>query len=126
MAPDRSFGTGEIHALQNVVLRLLSKQQKPSGRYAAMVVREAGRPEVYFAFENEADADQLAAVVKAKATRRYPGWASQQVFSLEGPAVRAIEASLPPPRIRERPVGEDQKVGYRIRRRSRAPFKPSE
>lgn len=83
--------------------------------------------EVYFAFENKADADQLTAIVAAKATRRYPGWASQQAFRLDGPAILAIEASLPPPRTKGKPARNvEQTVGYRIRRGSRAPFKPSE
>jgi hypothetical protein len=126
MPPDLSFGTGEMRAVQNVVLRLIG-QQRPSGRYSATVVRDAGRPEMYFAFENEADAKGLAALVKAKATRLYPGWASQQAFRLDGPAVSAIEASLPPPKSREKPArGDELTVGYRIRRGSRARSKPSD
>jgi hypothetical protein len=66
----------ELAATQYVLKRLVSKQ-KPAGDYAAAVVRDTGRPEVYFAFEDEADARKLAAAVKAKATGRYPGWASQ-------------------------------------------------
>jgi hypothetical protein len=123
---DRFYGTGELRIFQNVLLRLLRKQN-PSGRYSATVVRDAGRTEVYFAFENKADADQLTAIVAAKATRRYPGWASQQAFRLDGPAILAIEASLPPPRTKGKPARNvEQTVGYRIRRGSRAPFKPSE
>jgi hypothetical protein len=94
MPPDQSFGTGEMRAVQNVVLRLIGKQ-RPSGRYSATVVHDAGRPEMYFAFENEADAEGLAAIVKATATRLYPGWASQQAFCLDEPAVSAIEVLLP-------------------------------
>ena len=40
-------------------------------------------------------AELLAALVKAKATRLYPGWASQQAFCLDEPAVSAIEVLLP-------------------------------
>lgn len=126
MPPERSFGTGEIRALQNVVLRLIRKQQ-PSGRYSATVVRDAGRAEVYFAFENKADAEKVAAIVKAKAARLYPGWASQQAFQLEGPAVSAIEALLPPARTGEKLAGGDGlTVGCRIRRGSWAPYTPGE
>jgi hypothetical protein len=126
MPPDRSFGTGEMQAAQSVLLRLIGKH-RPSGRYSSTVVRDAGRAELYFAFENKADADALAAIVEAKATGLYPGWASQQVFRLDGPAVSAIEASLPPRKTGEKPAGGDQQtVGLRIRRGSRAPFKPRE
>ena len=90
-------------------------------------MRDAGRAELYFAFEDKADADALAAIVKAKTTGLYPGWASQQAFRLDGPAVSAIEASLPPRKTGEKQAGGDQQtVGSRIRRGSRAPFEPRE
>jgi hypothetical protein len=76
----------ELAATQYVLKRLVSKQ-KPAGDYAATVVRDTGRPEVYFAFEDEADARKLAAAVKAKATGSYPGWASQWAFQLDGATV---------------------------------------
>jgi hypothetical protein len=38
------------------VLRRLARQQKPAAEYAATVVREAGWPDVYFTFIDEADA----------------------------------------------------------------------
>jgi hypothetical protein len=79
------------------VLKRLVSKQKPAGDYAATVVRDTGRPEVYFAFEDEADARKLAAAVKAKATGSYPGWASQWAFRLDGATVTALAASLPPP-----------------------------
>jgi hypothetical protein len=37
-------------------LRRLATQQKPVSDYAATVIREAGWPELYFAFDDEADA----------------------------------------------------------------------
>jgi hypothetical protein len=54
----------ELAATQYVLKRLVSKQ-KPAGDYAATVVRDTGRPEVYFAFEDEADARKLAAAWSA-------------------------------------------------------------
>ena len=45
----------ELAAVHYVLKRLVSNQ-KPSGDYAASVARDGDRPEVYFAFDNEADA----------------------------------------------------------------------
>jgi hypothetical protein len=39
----------ELAAMKYVLKRRVSKQ-KPAGAYASMVARDAGRPEVYFAF----------------------------------------------------------------------------
>jgi hypothetical protein len=52
------------------VLRRLARKQKPAGDYAATVVREAGWPQVYFAFNDEPDAQQFAAAVGAETTAR--------------------------------------------------------
>jgi hypothetical protein len=42
------------------------------------VVRDTGRPEVYFAFVEEADARKFATVVQAETTDIYSGWASHR------------------------------------------------
>ena len=94
--PDGPPGGDELAAAQSVLTRLV-KKYKLTGDYAATVVRDTGRPEAYFAFEDEADAAKLAAILKAKVTRRYPGWATQRVFRLDGAMVTALAASLAAP-----------------------------
>ena len=104
--PDGPPGGDELAAAQSVLTRLV-KKYKLTGDYAATVVRDTGRPEAYFAFEDEADAAKLAAILKAKVTRRYPGWATQRVFRLGGAVVTSLAASLPPPKTRPRHLLED-------------------
>jgi hypothetical protein len=74
-------GGDELTATQSVLTRLVRKQE-PAGDYAATVVRDGGHPEVYFAFEDEADARKLAAAVQAEAADSHPGWATQRAFQL--------------------------------------------
>ena len=64
---DGEAGGGELTAAQSVLLRL-ARKQKLAGDYASTMVRDAGRPEIYLAFEDEGAAREFAAVVKAKAT----------------------------------------------------------
>ena len=60
-------GGDELNAVQNLLSRLV-RQQKLGGDYAATVVRETGRPEVYFAFVDEADARKFGDTVQAETT----------------------------------------------------------
>jgi hypothetical protein len=92
-------GGEELRGVQSLLKRLVTNQ-KPAGDYAATMVRDAGRPEIYLAFEDEGDARKFAAAVKAKASSSYPGWASQRAFQLDGVKLTALAASLPPPRTR--------------------------
>ena len=78
------------------VLRRLARKQKPAGDYAAAVMRDAGWPEVYFAFNEEADARKFAAAVQAEPIKSYAGWASQRAFEMDATRIRALEALLPP------------------------------
>ena len=119
--PDGPPGGDELAAAQSVLMRLV-KKQKPTRDYAATVVRDTGRPEAYFAFEDEADATKLAALLNAKVTGSYPGWATQRVFQLDGAMVTALAASLPPPKTRPRHLPEDG-LSRRptLRRRARTP-----
>jgi hypothetical protein len=71
-------------------LRHLATQQKPVSDYAATVIREAGWPELYFAFDDEADAQKFEPI------ESYPGWASQRAFEIDSAKVRELEAALPP------------------------------
>ena len=104
---DGEAGGGELTAAQSVLLRL-ARKQKPAGDYASRMVRDVGRPEIYLAFEDDGAAREFAAVVKAKATGSYPGWASQRAFQLDGAKVTSLAASLPAPKMRPRqpPLGE--------------------
>jgi hypothetical protein len=43
------------------------------GDYAATVARDGGHPEVYFAFDDEADARKFGAPVKAEVIGSHPG-----------------------------------------------------
>jgi hypothetical protein len=63
---DRSVGP-DLQEAQSVLQRFV-RRQKPSIDYATTVVREAGRPEIYLAFDDEDDARKVAAAVKAEAT----------------------------------------------------------
>jgi hypothetical protein len=117
-------GGDELSDVQLVLKRLVTNQ-KPAGDYigAATVVREAGRPEVYLAFDDEGDARKFAAAVKAKATGSYPGWASQRAFRLDGAKLTALAASLLPPRIRPKKLPSDESpLPGRIRRRPWTPI----
>jgi hypothetical protein len=105
-----------------VVLRRPVNEQKPAGDYAATLVRDAGRPEMYFAFKDEGDARKFAAAVKAEAIGSHPGWASQRAFELDSARLAEIEASLPPPRTHVRQGQIDQST--LARRSRRGPWRP--
>ena len=104
--PDAPLTGDELPAAQSVLTRLV-KMHKPTKGYASTVVRDAGRSELYFAFEDEADAAKLAAILKAEETSTYPGWATQRVFQLNGAMVTELAASLPAPKTRPRHLPEN-------------------
>jgi hypothetical protein len=87
-------GDDELQAAQSVLTRLV-RTLKPSRNYSATIVRDAGRPELLFAFEDEADAAKLAGLLKAEVTNSYPGWATQRAFQLDEAMVTDLAASLP-------------------------------
>jgi hypothetical protein len=96
------------------VLRRLARQQKPAGDYAATMVREVGWPEVYFAFDVEADARKFAATLEAGPSGTYLGWASQRAFEMDGAKIRELEASLPPQKVKTRdPPDGTSRIGVR-------------
>jgi hypothetical protein len=106
------------------VLRRLVNKQKPAGDYAATVFREAGWPEVCFAFEDEADARTFAAAVQAEPIGSYPGWASQRAFEMDGAMLRALEASYPlPKREVKRVPAAGSSPPSRVPRGPRGPIK---
>jgi leucyl aminopeptidase (aminopeptidase T) len=61
------------------VVRRLAKTQRPAGEYAVTVVRDAGSPEVYVAFNDQPIAS-------------YPGWASQRAFEMDVAKIRELAA----------------------------------
>jgi hypothetical protein len=98
-----------------LVLERLVRKLEPAGTYATTIVRDAGRPQLHLAFEDDADARKLAAIVKARATARW-------VFKLDGAAVSLLAASLPPPRLRpKKPPPDRSPLSGGIRRGPRAP-----
>jgi hypothetical protein len=111
----------ELKAFHSLLTRLVTKQE-PVGDYAATMVRDAGRPEVHFAFEDQGDARQFSAAVKAEATVSYPGWASQRAFELDGAKLAELEASLPAPRTHPRQGQIDQSA--LVRHVRRGPWTP--
>jgi hypothetical protein len=113
-------GGDELKATQSVLSRLVRKHA-PAADFAATVVRDATRPELYFAFEDEADATKLAALLKAEVTDSYPGWATQRAFQLDGAMVTALAESLPAPKSRPRRVPEDGSHTRSPRRGVRTP-----
>lgn len=107
---------GELNAVQYLLNRLV-RQQKLGGDYAATVVRETGRPEVYFAFVEEADARKFGDAVQAETTDTYLGWASQRAFDLPSTKLANLEASLPAPKENPRQREADgPRPSSRVRR----------
>ena len=103
---DGSIGSQQLKAVQTLLNRLVSRQ-RPAGDYAVAVVREAGRPEVHWAFEDESDASRFAATFDVKATASYLGWASQRAFEVDGARLAEIESSFPVPKRYPRPEPTD-------------------
>jgi hypothetical protein len=113
----------ELKEVQNLLHRLV-RQQKPGGDYAATVVREAGRPEAWFAFDDETDARKFGDAVQAETTDLYSGWASQRAFELPVTKLAALESSLPALRDNPRQRETDKpRLGRRLRGGPRTPTK---
>jgi hypothetical protein len=120
---DGPAGGDELNAVQYLLNRLV-RQQRLGGDYAATVLRDAGRPEVYFAFVEEADARKFGDAVQAEASERYSGWASQRVFDLPGSKLANLEASLPAPRDNPRQrIADGARLSRWVRRGSWTPNK---
>jgi hypothetical protein len=107
-----------------ILLNRLVRQQNPGGDYAATVVRDTGRPEAWFAFDDEADARKFAAAVQAETSDTYPGWASQRAFDLPSTKLANLEASLPAPKDNPRQREADgPRLSRRVRGGPRLPIK---
>ena len=118
---DGALGSDDLKEAQVLLNRLVIKQS-PSGDYAATLVRENGSPEVYFAFDNEADARKFAAAVKAEAIGAYAGWASHWAFELDSARLGKLECQLPPSRTRPRQAQMETPLAARIRSGPRTPI----
>jgi hypothetical protein len=113
----------DLRATQ-VLLQRLVRKLKPASDYSTTIVRDAGHPEVYFAFDDEADARKFAATVEAGPTGSYLGSASQRAFDLVGAKFRALESSLPSPwRDRRRDPPDKSSLPIRVRRGPRTPVR---
>jgi hypothetical protein len=113
----------ELAATLNLLKRLV-RQQTLAGDYAATVARDAGRLEMYFAFDDEAEARKFAATLEAGPTGSYLGWASQRAFELDGAKLANLEASLPAPKDNPRQTKADgPRLSRRVRPGPRAPIK---
>jgi hypothetical protein len=117
-------GGDELYEIRNLLNRLV-RLLEPSGDYAATVVRDSGRPEVYFAFVDEADAQKFSAALDAASTATYAGWASQRAFEIEGAKLAHLEASLPAPKPHSRRPSErdEAQLARRVRRGPRTTTK---
>jgi len=94
---DQLGGELNSRAAQIVLVRLL-EIQKPSSYYATTVMRKAGKPEVYLAFEDKGDARKFAAAVEAVPTNTHPGWATEWTLQLDSSTVLALAATLQRPK----------------------------
>jgi hypothetical protein len=119
---DEPVGGDELTAAQFILTRL-TRKHAPACDYAATMVRDTGRREVYFAFDDETAASRFAATVQAEASDSYSGWASQRAFELDSARLADLEASLPPPRKRPRREQIDQSA-LLARHVSRGPRTP--
>ena len=103
-----------------IVLERLLKKQDPAGDYAIAIVRDAKRPELQLAFDNEGDAGNLASAVHADPNGQPPLEPSRQFVELDGAMVMALAASLPLARPHARRPPETTDSWARIPYGSRA------
>jgi len=104
-----------------LALMRLVRQQDPVGAYATTIVREAGRPEILLAFQEENDARALGNALHAEEVAGVPSGMTRQVIHLDDAAIAAIAASLPSPRARPRRSASEVSGNMAIRRLARAP-----
>ena len=97
MQLDQPVGASDLMRAQSRLEHLVGKLE-PTGKYATVIVRDVGRPEVHLAFEHQGDARSFAAVVNAEAIVGYSGWATQQAFLLNDVTVAVPMTKQPPPR----------------------------
>jgi len=87
------IGSRRLRGLRDLLHRVIGRTAS-NGGFALTVSRAAGFPEILCGFEAQADADALAALSNAQPTDRYPGFATQRVFSLDTPMEASLRAGL--------------------------------
>jgi hypothetical protein len=75
-------------------LATLLRRLRPKGDYALTISRAKGRMVIHCVFENESDARRVSEALQADVIGRYPGWASQREFTLDGKTIQTIERAL--------------------------------
>jgi hypothetical protein len=98
---DLAAGGDDLATTLNLLKRLI-RELKFKGDYAATVSREAGRPEIYLAFDDEGEAKQFASAFEAGPAASHAGWASQRAIELGSAKLATMEASLPTPETKPR------------------------
>ena len=69
------------------------RRLEPKGAFSVTVNRQHGYA-ILCGFEFEEDADRMAAIVRAKSTKRYGGWLGPRAFKLDGRAGKQIATFL--------------------------------
>jgi hypothetical protein len=91
--PPKSRADENLRTQARKVLRAV-EFGKPRGDYAVGVVRETGRPQLFCAFEDQADAQAFVDFVGARPTQDYSAWASQYVFDLNHAKLIQLDRSI--------------------------------
>lgn len=87
------IGSRRLRDLRDLLHRVIGGMAS-NGSYALTVSRAAGFPEILCGFEARTDADAFASLAEVTTTDRYPGFATQRVFSLDAPLEAALRAGL--------------------------------
>jgi len=95
-ASEEDSNGSDLRIVASRLGRLIAGQDV-AGDYAVGIVREAGAPEVFCAFQQQDAADRFAESVRAKPTDRQAGWASRRDFSIDD-AMERLEAVPRPSR----------------------------
>ncbi|HYX04240.1 MAG TPA: hypothetical protein VE963_19250 [Reyranella sp.] len=99
--PPKSHGDENLRTQARKLVRAV-EFGKPGGDYAVGVVRETGRPELYCAFADPADAQSFAEFVGARPSADNGAWASRQVFALDHRTLTNLDRTI---EGRRRPAG---------------------
>ncbi len=83
------IGSRRLRGLRDLLFRVIGGMAS-NGSFALTVSRASGYPEILCGFETQTDADAVASLTHAGPTDRFPGFATQRVFTLDAP----LEAGL--------------------------------
>ena len=87
------IGSRRLRGLRDLLFRVIGGMAS-NGSFALTVSRASGYPEILCGFETQADADAVASLAHAEPTDRFPGFATQRVFTLDAPLEAALRAGL--------------------------------